>query len=295
MKKFLFLSPLFFFSQFILAQNDTIRIDSVERRVEIVPPPPPSTAQVHKVYQMKPVVDIPLTAIGTGWSLYAFTKIYNKDTSTTAQILALDRNDITPFNRSAIDHYSEKAQNMGDMFFYGSMPLPLILLLDKKIRHDGGKYLWLYLESMSVTGILYTGAVYFHDKYRPYAYNPEVSMGKKKGGGGKNSFYAGHVALVGTSTFFMAKTYTDYHPNFKPKWLLFGLAGAATAATGYWRYRAGQHFPTDIIIGAALGPLSGILVPHFHKVKDAEPRLSLVPYYGKEKGIVATWKLSRNK
>jgi membrane-associated phospholipid phosphatase len=292
MKKILFLIPVLIIGSFVSGQTDSLRIDSVERHVEIVPPPVVST---NKVYQMKPAVDLPLTVVGTGWSLYAFTKIYNKDTSTTLQILALDKNDISPFNRRAVENYSATAQHAGDIMFYGAMPLPVLLLLDKKIRRDGVKYAWLYLESMSVTGLLYTSAVYFHDKYRPYAYNPEVSMSKKKGGGAKNSFYAGHVALVGTSTFFVAKTYTDYHPGFKPKWLLFGLAGAATAATGYCRFEAGQHFPTDILIGAIVGPLSGLLVPHLHKVKDKEPRLSMIPYYGKEKGIVMTWKLSHGK
>ena len=115
---------------------DSIRIDSIEKRVEIIPTP---VAPPKKVYQLNLPVDLPLTAIGTGWSLYAFTQIYSKDTSTTAQIMELDRNDITPFNRGAIDHFSEKAQNAGDLFFYGSMPLPLILLIDKKIRLDAGK------------------------------------------------------------------------------------------------------------------------------------------------------------
>ena len=289
MKKILCLSPFLFFGHLVFGQDDSLRIDSIEKHVEIVPPPP--TVTKTQVYQLNPAVDIPLTAIGTGWSLYAFTKIYNKDTSTTEQILALDRNDITPFNRSAIDHYSEKAQKAGDILFYGSMPLPLILLLDKKIRHDAGKVGFLFLESMAVTGLLYTGAVYFYDKYRPYAYNTEVDMGKRKGGGAKNSFFAGHVALVGTSTFFMAKTYSDYHPEFRAKWLLYGIAGAATAATAYFRYDAGQHFPTDILIGAAVGPLSGLLVPSFHKVKDTEPRLSIMPYYGKQKGIAVSWKI----
>jgi membrane-associated phospholipid phosphatase len=287
MKNFILLSLFLFFSSIVFGQADTIRIDSIEQRVEIVPLP---VIPKNQVYRLKPSVDIPLTAIGTGWSLYAFTKIYSKDTSTTAQILELDKNDITPFNRGAIDHFSEEAQNAGDLFFYGSMPLPLILLFDKKIRKDAGKVGFLFLESMSVTGLLYTGAVYFHDKYRPYAYNPKVDMGKRKGGGAKNSFFAGHVALVGTSTFFMAKTYSDYHPEFRAKWLLYTIAGAATATTGYLRYRAGQHFPTDILIGTAVGPLSGLLVPHFHKVKDKEPRLSVIPFYGKEKGIAMTWK-----
>jgi hypothetical protein len=289
MKKGLFSSLVLLSAIFSYAQNDSLRIDSIEKNVEIVPKPVASNNG--EVYKLRPAIDIPLTAVGTGWSLYAFTKIYSKDTSTTAQILALNKNDIASINRHGVKYYSEKAFDHSNLFFYGSMPLPLLLLVDKEIRKDAGKVGLLFLESMSVTGLLYTGSVYFHDKYRPYAYNPDVPIGRRKGGGAKNSFFAGHVALVGTSTFFMAKVYSDYHPESKVRWLLYTAASGATAATAYLRYKAGQHFLTDIIIGTAIGPLSGILVPHFHKVRNGkESSLSIVPYYGTEKGLAVVLK-----
>jgi hypothetical protein len=50
-----------------------------------------------------------------GWLVgYAFTKIY-RDPSTEEEIEDLDRNDIIPFNRSAIDHYS--GQNIEMHYF----------------------------------------------------------------------------------------------------------------------------------------------------------------------------------
>ena len=50
-----------------------------------------------------------------------------------------------------------------------------------------------------------------------------------------NSFFAGHVALVGTSVFFIAQTYADYHPDSRYKWAFYsGAARAMTALTGYW-------------------------------------------------------------
>ena len=57
---------------------------------------------------------------------------------------------------------------------------------------------------MAVAGLLYTGSVYANDRYRPYAYNSTVDMSERTRGGAKNSFFAGHVPLAGTSTFFMA-------------------------------------------------------------------------------------------
>jgi membrane-associated phospholipid phosphatase len=225
-----------------------------------------------EVYKLRPGSDIPITAIGTGWSLYAFTKIYSKDKSSEEAILRLDKNKIPSFDRHGADVYHPKADDIGDMLFYGSMPLPIILMFDKEIRKDGLKTALLYLEAMSVTGLLYTGSVYLNDRHRPYTYNPKVPMDKRTRGGGKNSFFAGHVALVGTSTFFIAKVLNDYHPDSKVKWLPFTLAGIATGTTAIMRYRGGQHFLSDILVGMAVGTLSGILVPHVHKNKNIVDR-----------------------
>ncbi|HEX6332688.1 MAG TPA: phosphatase PAP2 family protein [Flavisolibacter sp.] len=244
-----------------------------------------------QVYKLKPAVDIPLTAIGTAWSLYAFTKIYDKDSSTAAEILALNRNDLASYNRWGTNHYNPEAFTSSNYFFYGSMPLPFLFLLDGKVRKDFGKIMFLYLEAMSITGLLYTGSVYFHDKYRPYTYNPDVPMSKRTRGGGRNSFFAGHVALVATSTFYMAKVYADYHPNSSLKWLPYTIASISTGATAYLRGRAGEHFLSDIIIGTVQGTLTGLLVPHFHKnplIKNEN--VSLVPYYGREKGLSLVYK-----
>ena len=153
-------------------------------------------------------------------------------------------------------------------------------MLDKEIRKDALKMAILYLESMSVTGLLYTGSVYLTNRYRPYAYNPEVPMDRRTRGGAKNSFFAGHVALVGTSTFFIAKVLNDYHPDSKVKWLPFTLAGLATGTTAYLRYRGGEHFLSDIVLGTAVGVLTGILVPHVHKNKNIiDRRLSFTATY----------------
>jgi membrane-associated phospholipid phosphatase len=282
MKKQAFCVVFSFYTLFVFGQSDTSYASGRS---------PAGSPDRQKIYQLKPVVDVPVTVIGTGWSLFAFTKIYSKDTSTAAQILALNKNKIAGINRFGVRYYSPKALNASNMFFYGSMPVPFLLLFDRSVRRDAAKVGLLWAESMSITGLLYTGSVYFHDKYRPYTYNPNVDLVKRTRGGGKNSFFAGHVALVGTSTFFTAKVLADYHPNSRAKWVFFSVAGLATAATGYLRFRAGEHFLTDILIGAAEGTLTGILVPHFHKTKYQNPRISLTPFYGTQKGLALSYKL----
>lgn len=243
------------------------------------------------VYKMKYGLDIPIAVAGTAWTLYGFSKIYGRDKVPEAEINALDPADLNSIDRSTFDNYSEKAKNASDKFFYGSMPAPLLFLLDKRMRKDAGKIGLLYLQAMAITGTVYTASAMSVNRFRPYAYNPNVEMGTRRGGGARNSFPAGHPGLVATSTFFMAKVYSDYHPEMKNKWILYTIAGGASLTTGLLRIKAGQHFPTDVMVGIPIGVLSGLLVPHFHKNKENR-NLTLIPYStGDANGMTAIIKL----
>lgn len=239
-----------------------------------------SKAITGEVYKLKAKIDVPLTAVAAGFTLFGFSKIYSRDDTPEEDILALNKDNLNSLDRSTAGNSNEKAKNTSDLFFYGAMPAPLILLLDKEIRKDGLKVGFLYLEAMAITGVFYTGSSMLVGRFRPYTYNESLPMEKRTSGSGRNSFIAGHPALVATSTFFMAKVYSDYHPEMKNKWILYSLAGGASLATGLLRIKAGEHFPTDVMAGLPVGILSGILVPHFHKNKQLQKSgITLMPYY----------------
>ena len=246
------------------------------------------------VYKIKPWLDIPLTLAVDAWSLYGMSVIYGRDPVPESELAALDANNVNSFDRPITTHYSTKAKSASDLFFYGSMPLPLVLLFDKKIRKDGLRVGLLFLETMGITGTVYTISAMSANRFRPYAYNKDVPLNIRERGGARNSFFAGHPAVVATSTFFMAKVYCDYHPNMKHKWILYSLAGAATASTGYLRLKAGQHFKTDVLTGIIIGPLVGVLVPHFHKNRAISSKLTLVPNFQQgSSGFTALYKLGK--
>jgi len=247
------------------------------------------------VYKIKPWLDIPLTVAFDAWSFYGMSVIYGRDAIPEAEILQLDKNNVNRFDRPITNNYSLQSKAASDKFFYGSMPLPLLLLLDKKIRKDGLKIGLLFLETMGTTGVLYTSSAMIANRYRPYAYNTSVPMDIRTRGGARNSFYAGHPSVVATSTFFMASVYTHYHPNMKFKWVLYTLAGGATATTGLLRLQAGQHFKTDVITGITIGTLVGILVPRIHQSKNFKAaKLTLLPNFKNEAtGFTAYYKIGK--
>ena len=254
-----------------------------------------ANSKTQHVYNIKPWVDIPATVVFAGVSMNGFRIIYGRDTIPKATVLALNKNDVNRFDRPVTENYSEKAKSTSDLFFYGSMPLPIFLMLDKNIRRDGLRVGLLYVEALGITGVFYTTLNMIVSRYRPITYNPNVPMDVRQSGGSKNSFPAGHPSLVATSTFFMAKVYADYHPNMKYKWALYIVAGGLSLTTAYLRFKAGYHFKTDLIAGVAFGTLSGILVPHFHKNKAMNAsKLTLLPNFNNgSTGFTAYYKLGK--
>lgn len=248
--------------------------------------------QSGEVYKLNPAVDIPLTAVTAGWSFYAFPKIYDKRGISQAELNNLNKKNINGFDRWAADVYHEKAAETSDIFFYASMPLPFLLLIDREIRKDALKVGFLYLEAMSVTGLFYTGSAYAWDRFRPLTYNPNADPDERRSGNARNSFIAGHPALVATSTFFIASVYGDYHPDSKFKYVLYGGAALATGATAYLRHRGGKHFPSDLLVGTTIGTLSGLMVPRLHRNKAyANSKVRIMPFTGESHGLYLVYKL----
>lgn len=284
------------------ALADTSRTDSVLQMTHdtvaiITAAPKKRAAATDEVYKLNLAVDIPLTAVAAGWSLYAFPKIYDKPGITPQELSNLKKENINGFDRWAADVYHENAAKSSDIFFYAAMPLPLVLLIDKEIRKDALKVGFMYLEAMSITGVFYTGSAYIWDRFRPLTYIKDVTPGSElegdqRSGNARNSFLGGHPALVATSSFFVASVYADYHPDSKFKYVLYGVAAVATGGTAYLRHRGGKHFPSDLIVGTAVGTLSGLLVPRLHKNKAyVNSRVRVTPYSGQSHGLYVVYKL----
>ena len=242
-------------------------------------------------YHINLPVDAAIILPATAWTVYAFPKIYNKPNIDSAIVAGLKKEDIPSFDRWAVRH-SDKADEVSNIAFYASMPYPVVLFADRAIRKDAGKVAALYWEAMAITGLLYTGGDYFIDRYRPETYDETKPFSERMSGNEKNAFFAGHVALVSTSTFFTASVYDEYHPASPLKWAFYGVAVAATGATIYLRHMAGKHFPSDLLVGTIVGVGSGMLVPRLHRYKPGMTWAAWMfsPAIGEGYGMTATWR-----
>lgn len=244
-------------------------------------------------YRIKAKVDVPVLVGGGTFTLFNFSRISKKSPSSQAFIEGLKKTDVNWFDRWGIRPYSERKDNLSYLPFFVSIPLPLIVFaIDKKMRKDFFKLTFLYAEAMTITGVLYSTAAAYTNRLRPLAYSPESPLDKRMSFESKKSFFAGHVALVATSTFFIARLFSDYHPESGIRWLFYSVAGAATVTTAYLGQVAGEHFLSDILLGATVGTLSGLLTPSLHKHKKINQRLSILPFGGhNSSGLTAFYHL----
>ena len=220
------------------------------------------------MYHIKKGIDYPVILGFGGTSVYLMTIIYNKPKTPEADILKLNKNDVPEYDRWNAGWHDANLDQISYYPFYAVMPLPLLFLADKTMKNDRGRIGVLYLESFAFEGILYTSSVYFVDRFRPDVYNTALSLGYRTNGNFRNSFFAGHVAVVANTTFFMSSVYMSYHPHSKLKWVLYGASTAATLGMSYIRIEAGKHFASDVVTGIVVGVGCGLLTPALHKNRD---------------------------
>ena len=227
-------------------------------------------------YKLRLAVDLPVIIAGAGLSYAGLHILRNKPHLDSAQVAGLKQSNVNRFDRGATRHYDANAGTLADMSLYASFASPTLLLFNAPVRKECLKVGALYLETMAVMGVAYTWVVGHTHRIRPYVYNPDVPFTKKLGRGTTNSLFAGHPASAAAATFFVAKVFADYNPDSKLKPYIWTAAVIPPAIVAYFRYRQGQHFPTDILVGIPLGAFIGIIVPQLHKSSN-KTNLSIVP------------------
>jgi len=255
----------------------------------------PGKHEPEKVYKLNYKVEIPLTGGLFALNFLGFAQLSKKPTIDSLRIITLNKDDIWAFDRIVFNQSQPAPSSIytiSDIGLYTSYLLPALLFFDDEIRESWLDITLLYFETQAINLNIYVwGGPAFTERIRPIIYN-EGSWDYKLGNGTTDSFFSGHVSMAAGASFFMAKVYSDYHPELGPKkWLLYTGALIPPAFVGYFRYRGFMHFPTDILIGATVGATVGILGPHFHKIaRKRNKNLSILPFTGKYNGLAISMK-----
>jgi hypothetical protein len=260
-----------------------------------------------KIYRVSYPVTGSIIAVGMVSDFFAIGRLKSKPKITAEELTFVNsdqqKNLINSIDRWALnldvsdrDLYT-KVSDYGEI---GIFVLPALLIIDKKMRRDWLDLLLMYVEGHAITFSFYNYSPLgptFVNRFRPFVYYPEFTDDyRMNNNNSRNSFFSGHVGSCAYSTFFMAKVYSDYHPDLgAKKYLLYLAASVPPLIIAYARIKSLAHFPSDVAVGFGLGALIGIVVPALHKLsysKYLSVGLSTSPG---ELGLSVAWKLDNNR
>jgi membrane-associated phospholipid phosphatase len=226
-----------------------------------------ASAQSTSAYRLDVYRESGLLISGAGLLFGGLAVQSNQQPLTQAEIDALDRNQVNWLDRSATEQWSTGADLASDVLLVTSVASPLVLAIAEARGGEGVRVGIMYAESVLLNNGIVQLLKGVTDRTRPFAYNddPGIPEEKKMEKTTRRSFPSGHTGNAFAAAVFLASTYSRLHPESPArKWVWAGSLTAATA-TGYLRYEAGKHFPTDIIAGAVVGASLGYLVPKLHE------------------------------
>ena len=194
------------------------------------------------------------------------------------------------FDRSALDHVStdpSRVNGFRTASDFTGIYIPVAAagaaLLGGTIRHD--EHLRetgaLAMTAMIDTQLLTTFIKYSTDRARPSATGATPSSGAFWPNGhsfSADSFPSGHAA----NAFAVAHVIADEYTGWKVKLAVYSLA----AATGFERVAGREHFPSDVLVGGALGYLVGGYVFNHHSTRS-KTHIAFAPMFGHGGGGVS--------
>ena len=195
--------------------------------------------------------------------------------------LALGTGVALGFDRSALSHVStdeSRTKSFATASNFTGMYLPIATAgsawilgqfrHDDHLRETGTLAMLAFVDTQIFTTFL----KFATDRVRPQAPGVGREAGEfwpdGKYSSSATSFPSGHTA----SAFAVAHVIANEYPGWKVKLAVYGLA----AATGFERVEARKHFPSDVLIGGAVGYLIGGYVFDHHSMRS-KAHLSVSP------------------
>ena len=214
---------------------------------------------------------------GTGLSLGILDNLLLKSRQpfTLEKLGKLSRENVNSFDRMATYNWSPTASTVSDILLVVSIASPLFLLSSSNVHNDVGTFSTMYVENVIFSYSLTYLAKASHLRPRPYVYNETVPMEEKLDIESTLSFFSGHSTMAFSSAVFLSTLYQRYYPDSKFKPYIWGTSLVFASLVAYLRIYSGQHFPSDVIIGAATGCLIGYLIPLMHEHKDGNNKVLL--------------------
>lgn len=168
--------------------------------------------------------------------------------------------EVNPLDCLAVEQFSATADATSDALFVTTLALPIGLELGRGLDDDSLRRGIAYASAVGGTALTAGLAKLGARRARPYTYNrhPDVVAYTRTAFGKNYSFFSGHTSMAFAAATSGALLFGATTTSDRARLGVWGGAGALASATGVLRIRAGQHFPSDVLVGAAIGTAFGV-------------------------------------
>lgn len=214
-------------------------------------------------------------ALSTSFLLKPYSDLSENDLAKS------DADTVNSFDRYSTTQFDKKLDYAGDAVVYSLAAAPLGFLGLKSVNKDFKSALTLmvmYAEStMLINGLTRTLKITFRRK-RPYVYNNSLTSDQRLDSENQLSMPSNHTANAFNSAVFMSTVFTLTYPDSKWVPVVWSLSMSAATTVGLLRIFSGNHYPTDVIVGAVLGTVTGLAIPFLHWKK--KKNVVIIPVAG---------------
>jgi membrane-associated phospholipid phosphatase len=164
-------------------------------------------------------------------------------------------------------NYSERMRTMSDVGLVTSVVVPAALALGTDFDRGAAERGLVYTESLAGALLLVSATKTLVGRPRPYTYSADPraqAHARRKGRDARRSFFSGHSTTAFASVAAGAALYAGHESDRTRRAAAWGSGALLAAATANLRVRAGEHFYSDVLVGALIGTAVGTAIPAVH-------------------------------
>jgi membrane-associated phospholipid phosphatase len=238
-------------------------------------------------------LDLDIATVVLGGALWAGTSFIGNTTAPafcgTSTTPPCDASKLNAFDRLAVGQSSGPARTAADIISFVPIAYLALDIFDVGPR-QWKTYLtdlWVVAEALAWNGAIQDIVRRAVRRPRPFLYTPGLYPDERDRAEASFSFYSGHTSFAFALAVSCSYTFTLRHPRSKWRWVVWPALMAVASIEPVLRVYSGDHFPTDVIVGAVVGSAVGLLFPAVHRrVLRSPPKvltgMRLVPTFTPE-------------
>jgi membrane-associated phospholipid phosphatase len=241
-------------------------------------------------------LDIDIATVVLGATLWGGTGLIGSTTQAPfcggSATPPCDPSGINALDRLALNHSSAGARTAADIISFIPIAYLGIDMFDVGLR-NWKTYLtdlWVVAESLAWNGAIQDIVRRAVRRPRPFLYSPGVYPADRDSSDAGYSFYSGHTSFAFALATSASYTFTLRHPHSKWRYVVWPVLMAVASIEPILRVYSGDHFPTDVIVGAVAGSAVGLFFPAVHRRLKSVPKIvtgmRLVPVVGPDSTLL---------